>query len=193
MVLWSALGCEQLQHQAEPKTVCLPISCLETSFPCVWGHCLCCRNPDYLLVGCRRACPSTGAWGLWGLKGREELDRLLTQKQSLLLSSPLQTGWLFQQSAWLSLCDRPDEKYEWTMKKTWGKKDKKFPTKLHLLLRTGWRGNWTKELGQAVTGQRNDAERWPMSSPDVTNWEAASITEQFFLVQCCGSSGPNPH
>lgn len=85
---------------------------LETHFLCECGHCLCCRNPDYLLVDCRRACPSTEAWGLWDMQGKEELDRLLAQKQSLLLSSPLQTGWLFQQSTWLSLCDRPDEKYE---------------------------------------------------------------------------------
>lgn len=42
---------------------------------------------------------------VWGLQGREELDRPLAQKQSVLLSSPLQTGWLFQQSTWLSLCD----------------------------------------------------------------------------------------
>lgn len=52
------LGVSTYSIKLTPR-LCLPISCLETSFLCVCGHCLCCRKPDYLLVDCRRV-----HWGM---------------------------------------------------------------------------------------------------------------------------------
>lgn len=131
------------------------------------GACLCCTNPDYLLVDCRRACLSTWAWSFWGLQGKEELGELLTGywhrssqfccphpcKQVGFTSKVLGFIW---QSRWKILAN-----YEKDLKEKKKALTKKSPTKLHLLWRTGWRGNLEpKSLDNQSRGQRNDAARW---------------------------------